>query len=386
MKAKKESDIIILGESSIIQGASRIRTLNDQHKRYIEQDFVFGEAFKEFKYRSLPWVDSASGGVREFRWYWAFTMQLSKMMKAERLSSIAYWGKRMMGDRIMIVEDRGSGTIHHNEPNQAVILSMAAVDHVMQTQNPLRGAKRPFPGHGTPKSGRAFQRAKLLISEKMRVIRDAAKVLNDLKSTFALSAQLFKAMDLAKKSDTEIISSISTAAGIDTESKTFGDIDDLYFTLGKLVAFWNSNTELSDIFLRGKDAQYVGGFIDNVVDLVFIEFDDITLERVNIFNSLNDLEGLSGVMLGFMNMTIRDCVIDLNALQDLALTEPTKRLVFDRCRFKLKAIPSIAAGTTQPNESQLREISKIFVGEVNGTKYRDGIRPAFFKDCTFDVT
>jgi len=183
MRARSESGLVVIERGGALsKGKSLIQRAVSKYEKMIDTDDAHRYASKDVEQYDRPWINSVKGDAALFRWYWSFTRYLAIGDKggSNRLAWISLWGKIMMNDGVMIIEDRGTGTIHQNEPHQAVVLSMAAVDHVLQAQNPLNDAKVKAPVRGVKREGRNYNKFKSEIAVHLEAFRRGASVIDQM--------------------------------------------------------------------------------------------------------------------------------------------------------------------------------------------------------------
>ena len=171
MRLRSERGLVVFSNSGISMGGSLISSLNKKYQKLITQgDNRAVGAHKMMLRGSEYWINEVAGGAREVRWYWAFTQHYASLIEGEsgkpvrdwkhpghihnNAASIAVWSKVMVDDGIVAFDDRGTGTIHPDEPHQAVVLTMKAVQHVAQILNPVGGASQKLFKRGVKRQGR----------------------------------------------------------------------------------------------------------------------------------------------------------------------------------------------------------------------------------------
>jgi len=175
MKLKSLNGLVVFDRSgAIIHGANLI----DAALKAIEGD-DWADAVALARDESKRWMSDFGSESLKVQRVWAVTRAKAMIDTQGGGSEIARWGKILMSLGIMAVEDRGAGMIHENEPHQAAILSMAAVDRIAQVENPLPEAISVKPVRGSGKFKREFKQHYqdyIDIINKFRALGDVTSV------------------------------------------------------------------------------------------------------------------------------------------------------------------------------------------------------------------
>jgi len=257
------------------------------------------------------------------RYYWAIT-------KALAAGSIARWGKLMMDDGIMGLNDMGSGTIHTNEPHQAAFFSMQAVDHVTQLNNPLAGALPDFNAQGLgPGSSQKYFKG---VHNKLRLlVKLVIKLMNEIGVNHKLSQSF---MELAGASELSLGDFVTKVADLNNPS---GYNEDFEVTLGLFdikvikaaVKAIKPHINQIEPFLKG--ARFTTSWPGNKLSF---HVNDVKLLRSDYFNMPTRRESINdNVELFVRQMNLVDSVITLNRMpnaQDLGFMFPPS-FSFSKC-------------------------------------------------------
>jgi hypothetical protein len=142
-RAKNEGRVVVIGQDgSILRGGALVERAMRQVERDYEPDLedIRQAISKKYEVRS------------EMSRLWLTTMLIAQQQryadKDRNTQTLKYdnqhvarWTKMLMDLGIDGVEDRGSGTIHENEPHQAVIFNKRFVEQIDTIVNPLPAAK-----------------------------------------------------------------------------------------------------------------------------------------------------------------------------------------------------------------------------------------------------
>lgn len=143
-QAKNESRVIVIGQDGdILRGASLVdramrRIVDEYDSDELERvEKLIAERYELRSQMSRLWLTTMI--LAQLQRY-ADKDRTTRALKYDN-QHVVRWSKMLVDLGIEGVEDRGSGTIHPNEPHQAVFFNKRAVEPISMLSNPLPAAR-----------------------------------------------------------------------------------------------------------------------------------------------------------------------------------------------------------------------------------------------------